>query len=234
MISARLLASSFALALLAAACAVPAPHGRGTVLDRSGQQALTPGQVRDLLAEGNARFAAGHATLQDGPAQVHASATGQYPMAFVLGCVDSRVPPEAVFDCGLGDLFVGRVAGNFENTDLLGSMEFATKLSGARLIVVLGHTNCGAIKGACDGAQLGNLTELLARLRPAVDATHDVPGDRSSKNEAFVDAVTRTNVLRTLEEIDARSAVIHELVQQGQLQVVGGIYDLQTGRVDWL
>ena len=205
-----------------------------TTLTQAEQQSLAPQDVVKLLKEGNQRFASGEATGRDSLAQVKATAAGQYPMAVVLSCLDSRIPVELVFDRGIGDLFVARVAGNFENTDILGSMEFATKLAGAKLIVVLGHTNCGAVKGACDGAQMGNLTSTLANIAPAVEASSSVEGERNSKNKTFVAAVTHANVRQTMADILAKSAVMKELVDAGQLAVVGGIYNLETGAVDWL
>lgn len=166
--------------------------------------------------------------------QVRETASGQYPMAAILGCLDSRVPPELVFDMGIGDLFVGRVAGNYADTDMLGSLEFATKVAGAKVILVLGHTDCGAVKGACDGVKIGNLTHTLSNLTPALYAARDVAGPRTSKNQEFVDTVTRANVNLNVQALVDRSAVLRDLVAEGQLKVVGGIYDLNTGRVTWL
>jgi carbonic anhydrase len=214
--------------------ATPVPHGSGATLTQAEQRAMTPGEVLRILKTGNDRFASGQLSPRDYRAQAKATATGQYPMAVVLSCIDSRIPPEVIFDRGIGDLFVARVAGNFENTDILGSMEFATKLAGAKLIVVLGHTNCGAVKGACDGAQLGNLTSTLANITPAVEASKGVEGQHDSHNMAFVSAVTLANVRCTMTDIIARSPVLKELVDNGQLAVVGGIYDLGTGTITWL
>ncbi len=205
------------------------------VISAEQQRAMTPDQVFDELRRGNDRFVRGTPRSRDWMAQAEATASGQYPQAIVLGCVDSRVPVEVVFDQGIGDVFVGRVAGNFENTDLLGSMEFATKVAGSKLIVVLGHTSCGAVKGAIDDVELGNLTPMLANLQPAVDAARQRSGGTgSSSDPAFVDRVVEENVRITVRDIQDRSPVIRELVDQGQLKVVGGIYDLETGRVTWL
>ena len=198
------------------------------------QQAMAPGDVVKILKAGNERFVRGQLTARDYLAQAKATSAGQYPMGVVLSCLDSRIPVELVFDRGIGDLFVARVAGNFENTDILGSMEFATKLAGAKLIVVLGHTNCGAVKGACDGAQLGHLTSTLANIAPAVAASTAVEGQHNSHNKAFVAAVAHANVRQTMLDIAAQSAVLRELIEAGQLAIVGGIYDLETGAVDWL
>lgn len=203
-------------------------------LTRSEQQAMRPKDVHELLKEGNRRFVQGKQTPRDLPAQVRASAEGQYPMAVVLSCLDSRIPPELVFDRGIGDLFVARVAGNFENTDILGSMEFATKVAGAKLIVVLGHSECGAVKGACDGAKLGNLTATLENIQPAVELGKTVAGEHTSKNPLFVDAVARANVQQTMRDILERSPVLREMVAAGELAVVGGHYELATGAVSWL
>jgi carbonic anhydrase len=169
---------------------------------------------------------------RDFRAQVAQTALGQYPFAVVLGCIDSRVPPEIVFDQGIGDIFAPRIAGNFENTDILGSMEFATAVAGSKVVVVLGHTSCGAVKGACDHVELGNLTHTLAHIAPAVYAVRDdVPGPYTSSNPTFVQAVAELNVERTVEDIIERSAVMAELVESGDLLVVGAMHDVATGEV---
>jgi carbonic anhydrase len=166
-------------------------------------------------------------------AEQRASASGQYPAAVVLGCLDSRVPAEIVFDTGIGDTFIGRVAGNVVNDDILGSMEFGCAASGAKVIVVLGHSACGAIKGAIDDVVLGNLTGLLARVKPAIPATK-FSGDKSSKNAAYVDAVAETNVVLTLAEIRRRSPILEESEKKGNIAIVGAMYDLATGTVKFL
>jgi carbonic anhydrase len=155
-------------------------------------------------------------------------------MAAVMGCLDSRVPPEIVFDMGIGDLFVGRVAGNYVDTDMLGSLEFATRVAGAKVILVLGHTDCGAIKGACDGVKIGNLTHTLSNLTPALYAVRNVDGPRNAGNKKFVDAVAQANVELNVQALVDRSFVLRELVEAGRLKIVGGIYDLQSGRVSFL
>jgi len=235
-----LMSTPFCLAaalLCAMACAgqPQEPHAAPTLAvaaqTRESQSAITPTRALELLKQGNARFAAGTPLRRDLLAQVHDTATGQYPFASIVGCIDSRVPPELVFDQGIGDLFSARIAGNFVDDEILGSLEFASKLAGARLIVVLGHTQCGAIKGACDGATLGNLTTTLSHLRPAVDAVTDVPGPRNSKNAAFVEAVMHMNVRLAVEAIRKRSPVLDEMAARGEIAIVGAIYDVATGKV---
>ena len=162
------------------------------------------------------------------------TAAGQYPHAVILSCIDSRAPAEIIFNAGLGDLFNARIAGNIADTDLVGSMEFACAVSGAKLVLVMGHTSCGAIKGACDHVELGNLTGLLQKIEPAVASVHDVPGERNSKNTAFVEAVAQANVRLTVERIRELSPILRDLETTGKIQVVGSIYDLDTGRVRFL
>lgn len=183
---------------------------------------------------GNARFVTGQAQSRDWAEHRRLTAGGQYPFAVVLSCLDSRVPPELVFDQGLGDLFIARVAGNVINEDILGSMEFACQVAGARLIVVLGHTACGAVKGAAGGAELGHLTGLLAKIRPAVNAARERhPGADPGKAE-FVDTMAELNVQQVTRAIGERSAVLRELIATGRVAVVGGMYDLASGRVTLL
>jgi carbonic anhydrase len=199
------------------------------------QEALTPDTVLTALMEGNARFVAGTLTDPDIAGRISESATGQYPKAVVLSCLDSRVPVELVFDQGIGDIFVGRVAGNIENGDQLGSMEFATKLSGAKLVLVLGHSGCGAIKGAVDGAKLGNLTGLLEKIRPAVDQVKGFSSEeRKSANASFVAKVIEENVRQTVADIREKSPVMAEMERKGEVKIVGAIYDLKTGKVSLL
>jgi carbonic anhydrase len=197
---------------------------------RDSQAATTPDQALQMLKDGNERFVSGRMRERDLMSQVRQTASGQFPHAAVLGCIDSRVPPELVFDQGVGDIFCGRVAGNFVNTDLLGSFEFATKLSGAKLIVVLGHSACGAIKGACDNAQLGNLTQTLSNLLPALYSVVDAD-ERSSRNTRFVEKVSEANVMLTVANMTERSPVISALVEAGELKVVGAMHDVASGRV---
>jgi len=212
-------------ASVAAIGAVAAP------INKAAQAAITPQQALAELKAGNARFVAGHPLTRNLPADVKATASGQYPFAVVLSCIDSRQPIEIVLDQGIGDIFSARVAGNVLNDDVLGSMEFACKVSGAKLIAVIGHSNCGAIKGAVDDVQLGNLTGLLAKVKPAIDA---VPADvqpRNSKNHEFVDKVAEANVRLVMQQIRERSPILREMLDKGQVGLVGGMYDLSTGEV---
>nr|ACF98065.1 putative carbonic anhydrase [uncultured bacterium 888] len=205
-----------------------------TTFDRTRQANTTPDAALAMLKEGNARFVAGKSINCDLLAQAKATAEGQAPFASVVGCIDSRVPPELVFDQRIGDIFTARVAGNFVNTDIIGSLEFATKLSGSKLIVVLGHSECGAIKGAVDDAKLGNLTAMLANIRPAVLKIKGVDGPQSSKNKKLVQAVADVNAKDAAATLVSKSEVLRELVKEGQLKIVAAMYDLATGRVTWL
>ena len=202
-------------------------------LTKEERDSMTPLQVIDELKKGNERFRTGKQAPRDYLAEKRSSATGQYPAAVVLGCVDSRVPAEIVFDAGIGDIFTGRVAGNVVNDDMLGSMEFGCAVSGAKLVLVLGHTACGAVKGAIDDVVLGNLTGLLARIKPAVPGTK-FDGEKSSKNASYVNAVARTNVLLGLAEIRRRSPVLEELEKKGSIKIAGAMYDLATGAVEFV
>jgi len=206
-----------------------------TAQNAESQAAMTPDQALRLLQEGNARFVAGTTLRRDLLVQVRETSAGQYPFAAVLGCIDSRVAPELVFDTGLGDLFVARIAGNTVDDELLGSLEFATKVAGARLIVVLGHTRCGAVMGACDGVQMGSLTRTLALLEPAVAAARKVvSGKHDSSNPAFVAQVTEANVRLGAHALVDRSSILAELVREGRLRIVPAIYDVASGRVEFL
>lgn len=205
---------------------------QAAALTREQRDAMTPDQVIAMLRKGNERFRAGKMQGHDYLAQKKASAGGQYPAAVILGCIDSRAPTEIILDTGIGETFTGRVAGNIANDDLLGSLEFACAIAGSKLVLVMGHTACGAIKGAIDGAKLGNLTGLLEKIRPAVEATQ-FNGERSSKNDAFVDAVAATNVRRTVEEIRRRSDVLAGLEKDGKIKIVGSMYHLVGGKVEF-
>ncbi|MGO9585379.1 MAG: carbonic anhydrase family protein [Limisphaerales bacterium] len=198
---------------------------------KESQAAMTPQSALAELKAGNARFVAGHPLKRNQPADVKATASGQYPFAVVLSCLDSRQPIEIVLDQGIGDIFSARVAGNVLNDDILGSMEFACKVSGTKLIAVIGHSNCGAIKGAVDGVELGNLTGLLGKIQPAMN---QVPADvqpRNSKNPEFVDKVSEANVRLVMQQIRERSPILREMLDKGQIGLVGGMYDLSTGEV---
>lgn len=202
-----------------------------TVQTKATQTAMTPQQALAELRDGNARFVAGHPLARNFSADVKATAPGQYPFAVVLSCLDSRQPIEIVFDQGIGDIFSARVAGNVLNDDILGSLEFACKASGAKLIAVVGHSNCGAIKGAVDDVQLGNLTGLLTKIKPAIAAVPDDVQPRTSKNYAFVNQVAEANVRLVMKEIRERSPILREMLDQGKISLVGGMYDLSTGQV---
>ena len=216
--------------------APPAPEPVRQVLTAEAQQGMTPAEVLADLKAGNGRFVAGKLTPRDYMAQAEATAAdGQFPRAVILGCVDSRVPPEIIFDQGIGDVFVGRVAGNVEDVNLVGSLEFATKVAGSKVVVVLGHTACGAIKGAADGVELGNLTELLNDFdAPIARADAATEGEANSKNLEFLNLAIEENVRQTIADILDQSEVMSDMVEGGELLVVGGVYDLATGRIAWL
>jgi len=203
------------------------------VLTEEQRDALSPDDVLSTFKEGNKRFINNDLTARDHSEQVRKSASGQFPKAVVLSCLDSRVPVEDVFDRGIGDIFVGRVAGNFVNEDLLGSMEFGCKVAGSKLILVLGHEHCGAVKAAIDDVKLGNITAMLAKIRPAVDKVQ-YEGDRTSKNAEFVAKVCESNVLNTIEQIRAKSPILKEMEDNEQIKIVGGIYDMDSGVVTFL
>ncbi len=205
---------------------------QAAALTKAQRDAMTPDQVIALAKQGNERFRTGKMEDHDYLAQKRASASGQYPVAVILSCIDSRAPAEIILDTGIGEAFNARVAGNIANDDLLGSMEFACAVAGAKVVLVMGHTACGAIKGAIDGAKLGNLTGLLEKIKPSVDATQ-FSGERSSKNDAFVDAVAATNVRRTIEEIRRRSDVLAGLEKDGKIKIVGSMYHLVGGMVEF-
>ena len=196
---------------------------------------MTPQSALTALKEGNARFIAGSQVQRDLMKQVTQTSTGQYPFATVLSCIDSRVSSELIFDQGIGDIFSVRIAGNFANDDILGSMEFACKLAGTKLVVVLGHTACGAVKGACDHARLGNLTTLINKIEPAVEAVTE-PQDESQRTSAninFVNEVAKKNVLMTIDNIRSSSQVLKDMEDDGEIQIIGGMYDIKTGEVNF-
>ena len=234
----HLLPAALALLLVFAGCSTTAPTAtpqrRDLAAIKAEQAALTPAQVLESLRRGNERFATGKLHTRDMLHDQRVTAAGQYPHAVILSCIDSRAPAEVIFDAGLGDLFNARIAGNIADADLVGSMEFACAVSGAKLVLVMGHTSCGAIKGACDQVELGNLTGLLKRIEPAVMAVQDVPGERNSKNQAFVEAVGEANVSLTVARIRELSPILRDLESAGKIQIAGCIYDLDTGRVRFL
>ena len=203
------------------------------VLTKAEQDALTPDIVIQSLKEGNERFMKNDLTARDHSAQVRKSVKAQFPKAIILSCVDSRVPVEDVFDRGIGDVFVARVAGNFVNEDILGSMEFACKVSGSKLILVMGHEHCGAVKAAVDNVKLGNITPMLSKIRPAVESiTYD--GDRTSKNQEFVHMASESNVRNTIEKIKSDSPILKEMEEKGEIKIIGALYDMDDGSVDFL
>jgi len=202
-------------------------------LTKEERDRMTPQSVVEELKRGNERFRNGKMSPRDYLGEKRSSAPGQYPAAVILGCLDSRVPAEIIFDIGIGDAFVGRVAGNVVNDDMLGSMEFGCKVSGAKLVLVLGHTACGAVKGAIDDVVMGNLTGLLARVKSAIPATK-FDGEKSSKNASYVDAVARANVLLGVADIRRRSPILDEMEKKGNIKIVGAMYDLATGMVDFV
>lgn len=191
---------------------------------------MSPQDALQMLKDGNLRFVNGKSFQRDYSQQAVETAEGQYPFAIILGCIDSRSPSEIIFDQGIGDIFNARVAGNIVNDDILGSMEFACKVNGAKLIVVVGHSKCGAIKGACDEVKLGNLTTLLSKIRPSVEAV-SYNGDRSSKNYEFVEMAAKENVLMTIENIKKESSILKDLIDKKIIKLVGAMYDIETGVV---
>lgn len=198
---------------------------------KESQAAMTPQQAIAELKAGNARFASGHPSARNPLTDIKTTAPGQFPFAVVLSCLDSRVPIEIVLDRGVGDIFSARVAGNVLEDEILGSMEFGCKVAGSKLIAVIGHSNCGAVKGAIDNVELGNLTALLARIKPAINQVPAGAEERDSKNLEFVDKVAEANVRLVMAQIRERSPVLRELLDQGKIGLVGGMYDLSTGKI---
>lgn len=199
------------------------------------QAALSPAMAVALLKDGNKRFLEGNTLNRNLHQQVADTASGQYPFAAVVSCIDSRIPTEVIFDQGIGDIFNARVAGNFVNEDILGSLEFACKLAGSKVIVVMGHTSCGAVKGACDHAELGNLTQMLGKIMPAVDGTSTAVGEaRNSSNGDFVNRVAVKNVELTIANLKSMSPVLNEMLENGEIDVVGAMYDVKDGSVSFL
>lgn len=203
------------------------------VLTKEEQDALTPDMVIQSFKEGNERFTRNDLTARDHSEQVRKSTNAQFPKAIVLSCVDSRVPVEDVFDRGIGDIFVARVAGNFVNEDILGSMEFACKVSGSKIVLVMGHEHCGAVKAAVDDVKLGNITAMLSKIRPAVEDV-DFEGERTSKNPEFVHKVCQSNVENTMDQIRERSPILKEMEENGEIKIIGAIYDMDSGKVSFL
>lgn len=197
------------------------------------QSTMTPRMALDILKSGNNRFVKNLKANRDLLEQVNNTRDGQWPFATILSCIDSRTSSELVFDQGLGDVFSVRIAGNIVNTDILGSMEFACKVAGSKLIVVLGHTKCGAIKGACDHVEMGNLTELLAKIQPAVYQEKETTSERNSKNSTFVENVAAINVHYSVKSIVERSLILEQMVEHGEIGIVGAMYNIETGKVEF-
>lgn len=227
-----LLAALFITAGLAGCASTTTTSGGYTTMDKSAQSAMSADAAIAVLKDGNKRFVSGNMVKRDLMKQVKTTGYGQYPLATVVSCIDSRAGPEIVFDQGIGDVFSARVAGNFVNEDILGSLEFASKAAGSKVIVVLGHSSCGAIKGACDDVVLGNLTGMLAKIKPAVSDV-SLAGDRSSKNDAFVQMVAEANVARTVNDIKVKSPVLKAMADAGEIKIVGAMLDVKTGVVTW-
>jgi carbonic anhydrase len=226
-----LLATGAASALVASAPSAHAGGEEAVTQSKESQAAITPEKALQMLKEGNTRFVKGTMLKRDLMQQVKATGSGQFPFAAIVGCIDSRASNELIFDQGIGDIFSARIAGNFVNDDILGSLEFACAAAGAKLILVLGHTECGAIMGACDDIVLGNLTQTLANLKPAVAAVTGFDVDRTSSNGAFVQAVTDKNVVLTIRRIRQRSSILSDLADKGAIAIKGAMYDVHTGVV---
>lgn len=208
---------------------------KNTAITKEVQMAFTPASVLEDLIEGNKRFVNNNNQTVDNASLINQTTTGQFPKAVVLSCIDSRVPVETVFDQAIGDIFVARVAGNFENVDILGSLEYSCKVAGSKLILVLGHESCGAVKAACDGVELGNITAMLGNILPAVKKSSDqVDGELNSSNIEFVSKTVENNVRLTIERIKERSPILKEMEDAGEIQIVGGVYMLSTGQVEML
>lgn len=203
------------------------------IFTKSEQNEMTPDQVLNDLLSGNERFVTDKLNHKSNKSLVESATGGQNPKAIILSCVDSRVPVETVLDQAIGDIFVSRVAGNFENTDIIGSMEYACKVAGSKLVFVIGHESCGAVSAACDGVELGNITSMLENIKPAVNGV-EVKGEKSSKNPEFVQAVVEKNVELTMNRIREKSSILNEMEANGEIKIVGGVYSLKTGKVEML
>jgi len=202
-------------------------------LNKDIQTGITPAEALKLLKDGNLRFVNNLKANRDLLSQVNETRDGQWPFAIILSCIDSRTSAELIFDLGLGDIFSVRIAGNIVNTDIIGSMEFACKVAGSKLIVVLGHTKCGAVKGACDHVEMGNLTELLSKLQPAVYEEKSTKNNRDSSNSVFVENVAQLNVKRAVKNIIERSYILESMIEKGEIGIVGGMYNIDNGKVEF-
>ena len=201
--------------------------------NKESQSTMTPSMAIEILKDGNKRFVSNLKFNRNLLQQVNETRNGQWPFATVLSCIDSRTSAELIFDQGLGDIFSVRIAGNIVNEDILGSLEFACKLAGSKFIVVLGHTKCGAVKGACDHVEMGNLTALLSKLQPALDEEIVTKEDRHSTNNEFVENVASINVRRTVNDVMQRSPILNEMIQSGEIGICGAMYNVETGVVDF-
>ncbi|WP_179344446.1 carbonic anhydrase family protein [Winogradskyella ursingii] len=205
---------------------------KNTAITKDVQSKMTPDSVLKDLLEGNKRFTNGNSESTDNSALINQTTGGQFPKAVVLSCIDSRVPVETVLDQAIGDVFVARVAGNFENTDILGSLEYSCKAAGSKLVLVLGHESCGAVKAACDGVELGNITSMLENIMPAVRKSADeVEGAADSSNSEFVAKTVENNVKLTIDRIREKSQILKEMEDNGEIKIVGGVYSLHSGKV---
>ena len=202
-------------------------------LTKEKQESLSPANALKLLEEGNNRFVNNLKANRNLLQQANETSDGQHPFAVVLSCIDSRTSAELIFDQGLGDIFSVRIAGNIINEDILGSMEFGCKVAGSKIIVVLGHSKCGAIKGACDHVEMGNLTALLSKIRPAVEDEQETQDNRTSQNAIFVENVAAINVKRTVKAIMERSTILEQMIKSGEIGIIGGMHDLSTGQVTY-
>jgi len=202
-------------------------------LTKALRDAIMPSKAIELLKEGNRRFVDNLKMNRNLLQQVNETSDGQHPFAVILSCIDSRTSAELIFDQGLGDVFSVRIAGNIQNEDILGSMEFACKVAGAKIVVVLGHTKCGAIKGACDHVKMGNLSTLLKKVKPAMDAEKTVTSNRNAGNSEFVEKVASLNVRITKKQILQHSPILKEMIEKGEIALIGGMYDVETGKVDF-
>ena len=202
-------------------------------LTKEMQQEITPDMAFDLLQEGNKRFVNNLKANRNLLEQANETSDGQHPFAVILSCIDSRTSAELIFDQGLGDVFSVRIAGNIINEDILGSMEFACKVAGSKIIVVLGHSKCGAVMGACNHVEMGNLTSLLAKIRPAIDDETTVADDRNADNPVFVEKVTKVNVKRVMKDIVERSPIIKEMLENKEISLIGGYHELSSGEVSF-
>lgn len=215
-------------------CSLCLAQHEPTLITAALQQKMTPDDVLQRLIRGNKRFVTQHQINVDLLKKARLTTTGQHPVAIILSCIDSRVPPEIVFDQNIGNVFVTRVAANVIDHDVLAGLEYATKVTGAKLIVVLGHDSCGAIKGACDNVKLGNLTQLLNKIQPAIQQAKSITGKQDCNDTTFINLAAKENVINVVKLIPQKSPVIRQLVQEGRIKIVGAMYHLNTGKITFL